>query len=206
MALAAFGAMTLPTVVVILAALFGCLSFAALSDVLCVWLRGRHKASLLSLRRQIRKAECANDSRGSRIGVCARLKAVAEINENLGLGEVTAQSHQEGPEQARRAQLIACGHTSYEVETDHLKALVKIPLSLVALSCRSLLRQVEKEKTLHGSALRAPPRLCDAPLLLRHAPSSIAPPLAATADAKMARPRSFRFYLCFDIEGIARCP
>jgi hypothetical protein len=57
--------MTLPTVVVILAKLFGCLSLVALGDVMCVWLRSRDKASLLSLRRQIRKAECANDSRGS---------------------------------------------------------------------------------------------------------------------------------------------
>jgi len=54
-ALAAFGAMTLPTVVLV--ALFGCLSLAALGDVLYVRLMRRHKASLLSLRRQIRKAE-----------------------------------------------------------------------------------------------------------------------------------------------------
>ena len=63
-------------------------------------------------------------ARISGIGVCARVKVVAEINEDLGLSEETAQSHQ------------ARGHTSYEVETDHLKALVKVPLS----SYRSLMR------------------------------------------------------------------
>ena len=62
--LAAFGARTLPTVV-ILAALFGCLSLAVLGDVLYDRLMSRHKAWLPSLRRRIRKAECANGSRGS---------------------------------------------------------------------------------------------------------------------------------------------